>query len=445
MQYTKMFKRMGLLLFIGIFPLLAAAPFNLQVHEHQLDNGLTVLIVPMQNTEVMTIQVTMRVGSRNEVEFGKTGFAHFFEHMMFRGSKNYSRELRGEIIQQYGGDANAWTSEDLTNYHITATASALEPLLAMEADRFINLEYSKEDFQTEAGAILGEYNTGRSDPGLTMEEKLLDEAFHQHTYGHTVMGYYTDILAMPQQYRHSLEFFNRYYRPDNAILTIAGGIDPDQAYQLAKKYFGPWESGYNPKPVPQELPQHETRQVDVTWPTNTNPQLWLAWKIPAYSDSNSVYQVLSVLQQAQFSATGELYKRLVVDEQLLRRLRVDAGRHRDPNLFTVKAVLYDATNMDSVRNVITSTLTQAAESMTAEDLKRIKEHLHYAASMRLDDPSGVAYSLLSFAELTGDYHSYQRYYDRLDALDLATIKKIQTRIFRPERLNIVTLRQEVHQ
>lgn len=445
MQQNRFLIRMALILALSSTTPLTARPFHIPVQEHQLQNGLTVLLVPMANTTVITMQMTVRVGSRNEVEFGKTGFAHFFEHMMFRGSKNYPRETRGEIIQKYGADANAWTSDDLTNYHITATVSALEPLLAMEADRFINLTYSKEDFQTEAGAILGEYNTGRTNPGLTMAEALRAKAFQRHTYGHTVMGFYTDILAMPNQYQHSLEFFRRYYRPDNAILTIAGGIDTIATLALVKKYYGPWQPGYNPKPVPQEYVQHETREVALTWPTQTNPQLWMAWKIPAYSDTNSLHQVLDVLQQAQFSAWGKLYKRLVVDEQILRSLRVEADRSRDPGLFIVRATLYDVTLMDSVRNVISTELSRAGDDLTAAQLARIKDHLYYAATMRLNDPGSVAYQLLAFAQLTGDYHSLQRYYDRLEALDLATIRTVQQRIFRPERLTVVTLRQEVHQ
>ncbi|MCF7796379.1 MAG: insulinase family protein [Lentisphaeria bacterium] len=435
----------ALLLVLTLFSDLTARPIEIPVKEYQLKNGLTVLLVPMPNTDVMTMQMTVRVGSRNEVEFGKTGFAHFFEHMMFRGSKNYSRERRDEIIQQYGADANAWTSDDLTNYFITATVSALEPLLAMESDRFINLTYSREDFQTEAGAILGEYNTGRSDPSLTLSETLRTTAFERHTYGHTVMGYHSDILAMPRQYEHSLDFFRRYYRPDNAILTIAGGIDVTETLGWVKKYYGPWKPGYNPKPVPQEFIQTETREAALTWPTRTNPQLWMAWKIPAYSDTNAINQVLDVLRESQFSQWGNLYKRLVIDEQIIQSLRVEADRSRDPGLFTVQATLYDATRMDSVHHVISQSLSQAGEQLTQEQFARIKDHLYYAATMRLNDPAGVAYLLLSFAQLTGDFHSLQRYYDQLDALDLSTVKTIARRIFKPERLTVVTLKQEVHQ
>lgn len=445
MHQNRLLPLITLFLGAGLIVQLSARPIQIPVKEYQLQNGLTVLLVPMANTDVMTMQMTVRVGSRNEVEFGKTGFAHFFEHMMFRGSKHYSRERRDEMIQQYGADANAWTSDDLTNYYITATVSALEPLLAMEADRFINLTYTKEDFQTEAGAILGEYNTGRSNPALTMSEALRAEAFQRHTYGHTVMGYYTDILAMPNQYEHSLEFFRRYYRPDNAILTIAGGIETGKTLALVKKYYGPWKPGYDPKPVPQEFTQHKSREIALTWSTQTNPQIWMAWKIPAYSDSNTIYQVLDVLREAQFSKWGELYKRLVIDEQILRSLRVESDRSRDPGLFTVQATLYDETLIDTVRTVISATLSQAGDHLTEAQLTRIKDHLYYAATMRLSDPANVAYQLLSFAQLTGDYRSLQRYYDQLEALDLSTIRTIQQRIFQPERLTIVTLKQEVHQ
>ncbi len=420
-------------------------PLDIRVEEQQLANGLTILVTPLANTAVMYFQVTIRSGSRNEPEPGQTGFAHFFEHIMFRGSKHFSRAERVRIIQQYGGDANAWTAEDLTSYHIKATAAALEPVIQMEADRFINLQYSKEDFQTESGAILGEYNTNRSSPELPMEEKLYGAAFQHHTYGHTTMGYYPDILAMPKLYKHSLDFFSRYYRPDNAILIVTGDVDPKKVFTLAEKYFGPWRKGYNPKPIPTEPPQQARREVSVTWPTSTQPQLWLAWKVPAYSDTSSVFPALEVLREWYLGQEGTLYKKLVRNDQVVRSLSTDLGRHRDPGLFVVKARLYHEQDLPGVRSQIDSTLSLSMAKLTTTDLSRIKDHLKYAARMRLDTPSGVANQLNAFAQLTGNYRSYAQYHDRLDQLDLKTIQAVQKMIFRPEKLTLATLRQGVMQ
>src|SRR5687767_9221359 len=150
--------------------------------ERTLANGLKVVVVPTGFPNIVSLQIPVQTGSRNEVEPGKSGFAHFFEHMMFRGTKAYSPEAYNAIITKAGARQNAYTSDDLTNYHITFAKEDLEKILEIEADRFKNLSYSEDAFKTEARAVLGEYNKNSANPIRKILEVQRENAYTTHTY-----------------------------------------------------------------------------------------------------------------------------------------------------------------------------------------------------------------------------------------------------------------------
>jgi len=164
----------------------SAFPFAFS--EKVLANGLRIFVVPYDSPGLVAYYSVVRTGSRNEVEAGKSGFAHFFEHMMFRGTERYSTERYNAEIKAMGADSNAFTAEDMTVYHILAGKSALAKVVEIEADRFLNLKYDEASFQKEARAVLGEYNKGSSDPLQKMDEALHDHAFAVHSYKHTPSG-----------------------------------------------------------------------------------------------------------------------------------------------------------------------------------------------------------------------------------------------------------------
>ena len=193
--------------------------------ERTLANGLRVITVNTGFPHLVSLQIPVQTGSRNEVEPGKSGFAHFFEHMMFRGTKRFPPEAYQAILTRTGARQNAYTTDDYTNYHITCAAEDLETVLDLEADRFMNLEYSEADFRTEAMAILGEYNKSASDPLNKLLEVQREAAFTTHTYKHTTMGFLRDIEDMPNQYAYSRTFFERWYRPEYTTVIVAGDID----------------------------------------------------------------------------------------------------------------------------------------------------------------------------------------------------------------------------
>ncbi|HET7737287.1 MAG TPA: insulinase family protein, partial [Tepidiformaceae bacterium] len=153
--------------------------------EVTLANGLRVIVVPTGYPNLVSLQIPVQTGSRNEVEEGKSGFAHFFEHMMFRGTERYPAHEYQRVMTLAGARQNAYTTDDYTNYHVTFAKEDLETVLALEADRFMHLAYSEEDFKTESRAILGEYNKSAADPVNQLEEAQREAAYQRHTYRHT--------------------------------------------------------------------------------------------------------------------------------------------------------------------------------------------------------------------------------------------------------------------
>src|SRR6185436_4801242 len=151
--------------------------FPFPVVEKTLANGLRIYVVPYDSPGLVAYYSVVRTGSRNEVEPGLSGFAHFFEHMMFRGTDRYPADKYNDILKRIGADSNAFTTDDWTCYHITASTAALETVMDIESDRFQNLKYTNEAFQKEAGAVLGEYNKNYSVPVSSLFEKLQDTAF----------------------------------------------------------------------------------------------------------------------------------------------------------------------------------------------------------------------------------------------------------------------------
>ena len=211
--------------------------------EKTLSNGLKVIVVPTGFPNIVSIQIPVQTGSRNEVEPGKSGFAHFFEHMMSRGTKAYPPVKYQQILTTMGARQNAYTTDDYTNYHTTFAKEDLEILLAVEADRFQNLAYSEEAFKTESRAVLGEYNKGSADPSFKLFEAMRKAAYLKHTYRHTTMGFLEDIEDMPNQYSYSKTFFDRWYRPENTTLIIAGDVNASEVFPLVEKYWAQMDAG----------------------------------------------------------------------------------------------------------------------------------------------------------------------------------------------------------
>ncbi|HEY8519232.1 MAG TPA: pitrilysin family protein [Gammaproteobacteria bacterium] len=379
-------------------------------HVQRLDNGLEVIVMPMPSNGLVAYWSIVRTGSRDEYEPGRTGFAHFFEHMMFRGTERYPTDVYQRILTEIGADANAFTTDDLTAYHISMTSEDLEQVIELESDRFMNLSYSEPDFQTEAGAVYGEYRKNRTNPFFVLYEAMAQTAFREHTYGHTTMGFERDIAAMPQMYDYSRSFFSRYYRPDNTVLFIAGDVQPEAVFELVRKHYGEWQPGYVPPEVPEEPEQTEERRVSAEYDGQTLPIVWTAYKIPAFDPSNRLRVAVDVLADLAFGTTSDAYRRLVLEEQVVEVLQAGANVNRDPGTLDVYARVKDPAKVDYVLGVIDETVARYRDELPdPKRLADLKSHVRYAFLMALDTPDAVASVLARPIAVTGGL-------DQVDAL-----------------------------
>jgi zinc protease len=385
--------------------------FPFPINQVTLDNGLKIVSVQFDSPGIIAYYTVVRTGSRNEVEPGKSGFAHFFEHMMFRGTEKYSKDAFNEMLKSIGADNNAFTSDDQTVYHTLASAAALETIMDMESDRFMNLKYSEADFRTEAGAILGEYNKNYSSPFMTIFEKMREAAYDKHTYKHTTMGFLKDIEDMPNQYQYSLEFFDRWYRPENCVVVVVGDFNQDNLVALAKKYYGSWKHGSYKLDVPPEPPQTQEKMVNLPWKAQTLPVVAMGYHGPAFSDQSRDMPSMDLLSQLLFSPTSELFQKLVVEQQLVEFVQGGQQDSRDAGLFQIFTRVKDPKNIDLVRAEIEKAIEEAKTKPVPEErLKAIKSYLRYQYAMGLDNPNSVAASLSSYIMLTGDPESVNRVY-----------------------------------
>ena len=346
--------------------------------ERTLPNGLKVIVVPTGLPNIVSLQIPVQTGWRNEVEPGRSGFAHFFEHVMFRGTPAFPPEKYQEVITKAGASSNASTSDDFTNYHTTFAKEDLESILRMEADRFQNLSYGEEAFKTESRAVLGEYNKNSANPIRKLFEVQRDKAFQAHTYKHTTMGFLADIEDMPNQYAYSKPFFDRWYRPERTTLLIVGDVKAEAVLPLVEKYWGGWKRGTFSVEIPKEPAPKGPLYAHVPWTSPTSPRVSVAFHGPAFSETQKDYAALDLLLDLTFGSTSDLYKRLVDDEQRVDRLFVSDPDRADPSLMTIVARVKKPADALLVRDAILSALSEAsAQPVDARRLADAKSSARY--------------------------------------------------------------------
>jgi zinc protease len=385
-------------------------------------------MVPFDSPGIVAYSTIVRAGSRNEIEPGKSGFAHFFEHMMFRGTERFSGTEFSALFRKLGGDPNAYTSDDVTVYHALVGRDGLESVIDVESDRFMNLQYSESDFKQEAKAVLGEYNKNYSNPENKLYEKVRDTAYTAHTYKHTTMGFLDDIRDMPNQYAYSLEFFRRFYTPANCVVLVVGDFDLEATYRLIQRYYAPWKvPPFDPR-IPVEPEQTEPRRAHIDWDNPTLPYVAVAFKMPAFEARTPDCAALNLLSLLLFDETSPLYQELVLRDQKVEELNVYAPLRRDPGLFLVYARVKDPSALEAVRDRIYQAAEDAARTpIDPARLQNVKSNIRYSFAMSLDTAQSVAGHLTRFIGLSGEapvINDFYRRYDEVTADDLMRVASL---------------------
>jgi zinc protease len=256
------------------------------------------------------------------------------------------------------------------------------------------------------------------------------------------MGFFEDIVDMPNQYDYSRTFFNRFYRPEYSTIVVVGDVKPEQIKKLAVKYFGDWEKGNFIPKVPIEPDQQKTHYFHLQ--NNTiPPYLMLSYKGPAFNDTQIDMPTLDVISSILFSETSDLYKKLVLEERKVRFIGGGALDSKDPNLFSIQASLINKEDMQYVKDEVVKAIELVKTNGVDEKLLAdTKSNLKYSFAMRIDNPDDIANTLCHFIALTGNPETINRVYKLYDQVSEEDIKNITRKYFVPSGLTISTISED---
>jgi len=393
-----------------------------RVKEAVLENGLKVLILPAGKAPVATLQVWYRVGSRNE-QLGKTGLSHLLEHMMFKGTEKTGPEEFTRIVQRNGGESNAFTSTDYTTYFETLAADRLPIMLGLEADRMRGLKLVDELFQPELKVVMEERRLRSVDnPWGALFEELAATAYRAHPYMWPIVGWMRDLETTTLQ--DLQKHYETYYAPNNAVVVIAGDVDPEKTLEEVRKVFGELEPGALPPAVtPIEPVQNGERRVVVKKEANL-ASLVYAYHVPnvRHPDASALEVMSTILSGGESS---RLYRKLVIEKRLALDISADFPLlSLDPNLFTFTAQAFPNTKIAELEKAIDDEIAKLiAKGVEERELTKAKNQLE-AQFVFAQDSNFYQAMLLARFELNGDFRGIDRYLPGVRAVTAADVQRV---------------------
>jgi zinc protease len=399
------------------------------IDEYRLDsNGLTVLLVPDHSAPVVTFEVTYEVGSRNEVT-GVTGATHILEHMMFKGSEAFN-DPKGnsikQLLERVGGQFNASTSFDRTNYFATIGRESLESYIAIEADRMRHLWLHESDRQAEMTVVRNEYERGKNDPENVLLEEVNAAAYVALPYHHPTIGWKSDIEHVP--ILKLREFYDTFYWPNNATLTVVGDIDTEPVLGLIKKYYGVYP--HSPAPIPaiytEEPAQSGERRVMVKRPGELG-SIIVAHKVPNGRDADQA--PLEMLDAILSSGKNARLYRALVDQGLALSAGAGTNLHRDLSLHTVFAALTPGTTHEQVEKALLAEINRIKTSgVTAAEVASVKQQYIAEDAYKRDGTAAVASEISEWIGV-GDWTLYVTFPQKVQQVTPADVQRVAKQYF----------------
>jgi zinc protease len=394
------------------------------IDEYRLDsNGLTVLLVPDHSAPVVTFQVTYQVGSRNEVT-GTTGATHILEHLMFKGSEGFN-DPKGNSVKQFlervGGQFNASTAFDRTNYYATIGRESLEGYIAIEADRMRHLWLHDADRQSEMTVVRNEYERGKNDPDSVLMEEVTAAAYEALPYHHPTIGWKSDIEHIP--IARLREFYDTFYWPNNATVTVIGDLEPEATLNLIKKYYGVYAR--SPAPIPamytEEPPQSGERRVTVKRPGELGTVI-IAHKVPNGRDADQ--PALDMLDAILSSGKNARLYRSLVDQGLALNAGAGTDLHHDLSLHTVYAVLAPGAAHAQVEKALLGEIAKIkADGVTEAEVARVKQQYIAADAYKRDGTAAIAGEINEWIAV-GDWTLYVTFPQKVQQVTPADVQRV---------------------
>ncbi len=368
----------------------AAGP---EVTEFELKNGMKVMVIPDHRAPVVTHMVWYKVGSADEKP-GKSGIAHFLEHLMFKGTDKNAPGLFSAEVARLGGQENAFTSYDYTAYYQRVAKEHLDKVMAFEADRMTGLKLSDEVVLPERDVVLEERRMRTdNDPAARLSEALQATTYVNHPYQHPIIGWEHEIKQLNRE--DALAFYRRYYAPNNAVLVVAGDVEPDAVKAMAEKTYGVVaRADTPPRDRPQEPEPQAHRSVVLTDPRVAQPSVQRSYLVPSYRTGTG-REAVALDLAAQIlggGQTGRLYRSLVVDKGLAAGAGAwYQGTSYDATRFGVSAAPRPGVTLDQLEAAMNDVVHDfAAEGPDELELARAKTRLTADAIYARDNQATLA-------------------------------------------------------
>jgi zinc protease len=424
---------------LSVFLLLQQAPSQpkpIEYKETVLPNGLKVITHEDHSTPVTNVQVWYHVGSKDEKP-GRTGFAHLFEHLMFKGSAHIKAEEHDKIITNAGGVSNAYTQDDVTVYWQTFPANYLEKVVWMEADRMTTLDVSEENFKAEREVVKEERLTRVENPPYgDLNELLYDNAFQVHPYKHVTIGSMKDLDAATLE--DVREFYHTYYVPDNATLIIAGDFRTDETLNWVKKYFGRVPKGQKPlvRTGLKEPAQEKERRV--THPKAVPLPAYVAgYHIPADGDPDS-YPLVIASSILSGGRSSRIYRSLVYEKRLALEADASGNFTEHPNLFFATIIMNQGAPIEAAEKALNAELARLmAEPVSDSELEKAKNKMRSEYAFARQSVQDKAQALGHAAVIHGDTGTVNREYDLFMKVSKSDIMRVAKLYFRPENRTVL--------
>ena len=391
---------------------------------YTLNNGMRMIVIPNHKAPIAKHMVWYKVGASDE-KAGKGGSAHLLEHLMFRGTKKIKGQSFNRIMEENGADSNAFTSQDMTAYHQFVDISRLELAMFLEADRMQNLSIDDESFETERQIVFQERKQVVENNPLYRFSEAVQRAFWQtHPYSRPITGTEEEIMSLTPEDVKSI--YRDYYAPNNAILVIAGDIEPDMAYNLAEKYYGSIPSRGKVNDKAAESDEVKTfSSVYMRLPKIEISRLLRKYQAPSYnSGKQEIYAYMVLSKYLGEDEISYLYNELVVN----RKVATSAGSDynfasRGGGSFTVSAVPAKGISIERLQQETDEVCATAIEELDASKLEKVKKQMLTGLVFMKDNPNQAARiaGMLAIAGMSDD--EIENYADNINKVTLSEVKK----------------------
>ena len=422
----------------GVQVFAAVRPPKLQYEIATLPNGLTVVTSEDHSTPIVHLNLTYHVGSKNEKP-GRTGFAHLFEHLMFKGSKNVLPEAHTSYVASVGGQSNAYTTDDETVFWETVPSQYLPMILWLEADRMATLRIDKDTFANERDVVKEERRMRvDNQPYGRLNEIIYAQAFTVHPYKHPTIGSMEDLEAASVE--DVRDFYNTFYVPSNATLTLVGDFDPVQAQQLVIQYLGrvPKASREVPRDIPKEPPQTKEKRVTLQepWPL---PAVVVAYHI-TYDGNPDSYPLHIAAKVLSDGDSSRIYKKLVYEKQMAVAAFGSANLIEDPNLFYAVAIVQPGHSPDEVANTLMTEIDRLkTEPISEHELQRTKNQFARDYILNRESNQQKAGVLAHAVVIHNDIKTADGEFDIFQNIAIADVQRVARTYFTPENRLVLTL------